>query len=146
MIKDFDKMFEGFDKVFNKIDDIMASININGKEYGGTSIIVRNNKITVNGVDVTPDSKQVNIVVTGDIDTLNADYCDKITVNGNAKEVQATSGDIECRDVQGDVRTTSGDVECGNVGGSIQTVSGDVKAENINGNVKTVSGDIKHRK
>lgn len=125
----------------------MSSVIINGKSYIGSTVKVSGNKITINGTDVTPDTKIVNITIEGDVDEVSADYCEKIVVNGNVKTLQTTSGDIECKDVQGDIKTTSGDVECGgNVGGSIQTVSGDVKAENISGNVKTLSGDIKYRK
>ena len=124
----------------------MSSVIINGKSYIGSTVKVSGNKITINGTDVTPDTKIVNITIEGDVDEVHADYCEKIVVNGNAKTVTTTSGDIECKDIAGDVKLTSGDVQCGNIGGSVQTVSGDVKAENINGSVKTLSGDIKYRK
>jgi len=133
--------------LFNIFDDVMASININGTKYQGSSVVIRNNKVIVNGKDVTPDTKVVNILVEGDVDKVSADYCEKIMVSGSAKTVQSTSGDIECGEVHGNIQTTSGDIECsGNVGGSVQTVSGDVKCENVSGNVKTLSGDIKKRK
>jgi len=124
----------------------MSSININGKSYIGSTVIVRNNKVTINGVDVTPDTKIVNIVVEGNVEEVSADYCDKIIVNGNVTTVTTTSGDIQCKDVAGNAKSSSGDIECGDVGGDVQSTSGDVKAENITGNVKTVSGDIKYRK
>ena len=140
----------------------MSSIIINGKSYIGGSVSVSKNKITIDGTDVTPDTKVVNITVNGDVDKVSADYCEKIIVNGNANTLTTTSGDIECKDVTGDIKVTSGDIECkdvtghikvtsgdiecSNVGGSIQTVSGDVKAENVSGNVTTLSGDIKYRK
>ena len=124
----------------------MSSIIINGKSYIGGSVSVSKNKITIDGTDVTPDTKVVNITVNGDVDKVSADYCEKIIVNGNVNSVTTTSGDIECKDVSGHIKVTSGDIECSNVGGSIQTVSGDVKAENVSGNVTTLSGDIKYRK
>ena len=124
----------------------MSSIIINGKSYIGSQVNVNGNKITINGTDVTPDTKIVNITIEGDVDEIHADYCEKIIVNGNVKNVSTTSGDIECKDVTGDIKGTSGDIQCGNIGGSVQTISGDVKAENISGNVKTLSGDIKYRK
>jgi len=132
-----------FDKLF---DDIMSTININGTKYQGSTVIVNGNRITVNGKDVTPDTKIINILVEGDINEVTADFCEKIMVTGNAKSVRTTSGDIVCHDVQGNVQTVSGDVECGNIGGSVATTSGDVKAENITGGVKTLSGDIKYKK
>jgi len=133
-----------FDNLF---DDIMASININGTKYEGSTVVIKGNKVTVNGKDVTPDTKVINIMVEGNVEKVSADYCEKIVVSGSAKTVQTTSGDIQCGEVQGNIQTTSGDIECsGNVGGSIQTVSGDVKCENVTGSVKTLSGDIKKRK
>lgn len=124
----------------------MSSIIINGKSYIGSSVKVSGNKITINGTDVTPDTKVINIQIDGDVDSIDVDYCEKVVVNGNVKSLNTTSGDVECGDVQGDIKGTSGDIQCGNVGGSVQTVSGDVKAENISGSVKTLSGDIKYRK
>jgi hypothetical protein len=132
--------------VKNFIKDIMATINMNGVKYEGSTVVIRNNKVTVNGVDVTPDTKIINILVEGDVEKVSADYCEKIVIAGNAKSVQTTSGDIQCKDVEGNVVTTSGEIECGNVGGNVQTVSGDVKAENITGKVNTLSGDIKYKK
>ena len=124
----------------------MSSIIINGKSYIGSSVKVSGNKITINGTDVTPDTKVINIQIDGDVDSIDVDYCEKVVVNGNVKSLNTTSGDVECGDVQGDIKGTSGDIQCGNVGGSVRTVSGDVKAENISGSVKTLSGDIKYRK
>jgi len=122
------------------------AININGKSFVGRNIVMSGNKIIIDGVDVTPDSKNIEITVNGNLDSLKVDMCDKITVNGNVNELSTTSGDVDCKDVTGDVKTLSGDIECGNVGGSVQTTSGDIKAENITGSAKTLSGDIKYRK
>jgi hypothetical protein len=121
-------------------------VNINGKSFSGRSIVVTNNKVIIDGVDVTPDSKHIDIVVDGNIDKLDIDMCDNLMVKGNVGTLASTSADVECGDVTGSVNTVSGDIECGNVGGSITTTSGDVKCENVTGNVKTLSGDIKHRK
>lgn len=119
---------------------------INGIRYEGRSISVSGNKVVIDGKDVTPDSKKINILVEGNLEKINVDYCEKIVVGGNVKEITTGSGDVECGDVTGNVHASSGDIECGNVGGNVETMSGDVKCENVSGNVKTVSGDIKHRK
>jgi len=124
----------------------MASINMNGKIYSGRSVSISNNKVIVNGVDITPDSKIINIIIEGDVDKIEVDYCESVAVNGNAQTIRTTSGDIICKDVKGDVQSTSGDIEAGNVGGSIQTVSGDINCNDVNGNVKTLSGDVKYKK
>jgi hypothetical protein len=119
---------------------------MNGKSYIGDSIVVRNNKVIIDGVDVTPDSKVITITVEGNIEELHVDCCNSLIVNGNVGLLNTQSGDVECKDVIGNLNLTNGDVECGNVGGSIQTVSGDIKCWNVNGNVYTSSGDIKYRK
>lgn len=125
----------------------MSQVIINGRSYIGNQITVINGKVIVNGEDCTPDSKEINIQVDGNIDELRVDVCQKCIVNGNAGHVQTGSGDFEISgDITGNLQTGSGDVECANVGGSIQTGSGDVKCNNVSGNVKTGTGDIKYRK
>ena len=109
----------------------MNTITINGNTYSGNNIVVTNGKVIVNGKDVTPDSKEINISVQGDIDELKVDSCNKVSVTGNVKSVSTKSGDIDI---------------AGNVEGSVQTMSGDVDCGNINGAISTMSGDIKHRK
>jgi hypothetical protein len=109
----------------------MSTITINGNTYSGNSIVVTNGKVVINGKDVTPDSKEINIFVVGDIEQLKVDDCDKISVNGNVKSISTQSGDVE----------VTGDVD-----GSISTMSGDVDCENVQGSISTMSGDVKHRR
>ncbi len=126
---------------------IKNMININGKSYEGENITITNSKVFINGKEVgTEDSKQITITVTGNIENLKVDHCEKIDIMGTIKDVQLTSGNINCGNVTGNVKTTSGDVDCSDVGGSIQTVSGNVDASNIKGETSTVSGNIKYRK
>jgi hypothetical protein len=150
-MKDFFRDIENFfgdleDSIENIFDKSKNMVNINGKSFEGRNVIVTNNKVIIDGVDVTPESKTINITVDANIDKLDVDVCDKVIVNGNVNELATASGDVDCKDVTGSVRTVSGDIECGNVGGDVSTTSGDVKAENIAGNVKTLSGDIKYKK
>jgi hypothetical protein len=142
------KIFSGFNTVQTIItDSSMSTITINGVTYqGGNSVVAIGNKVLIDGKDVTPDAKIINITVDGDIDSVSAEYCQKIIVNGNAKTVTSQSGDIECKDVTGSVKTMSGDVEAGNVGGDISTMSGDVKCGTVAGSVRTTTGDIKNAK
>jgi hypothetical protein len=123
----------------------MGSININNMGYVGKSIIVTKNKIIIDGVDVTPDAKIVNITVTGDVEAVSADICEKITVTGNVKTISTTNGDVKCGNVEGNVSLTNGDIECGDVKGDVHNMSGDIKCGTVGGNVKTMSGDIKHK-
>lgn len=139
----FDDLQDSIENIFDKSNNM---ININGKSYSGRNVTIINGKVVVDGVDLTPEGKTINITVDANIDKLDVDMCDKVIVNGNVNELTTASGDVDCKDVTGCVKTVSGDIECGNVGGDVSTTSGDVKAENITGNVKTLSGDIKYKK
>jgi hypothetical protein len=106
-------------------------IIINNKKYEsvGQSISIINGKIVIDGNNVTPDTKKINIVVDGDIENIHVDYCESIKIKGNVSNgVNTTSGDVEIDgNVTGNVKTTSGDIRCNNVGGEISTISGNVK-------------------
>ena len=129
----------------------MNRVIINGVTYeGGRNISVSNNKVTIDGKDVTPkDTLEVNINVEGSVENLKVDYAKTIIINENVEGyVQTSSGDVEVGGfVAKGIQTTSGDVEVeGNVTGNVQTTSGDVKCKKVEGNVNTLSGDIKHKK
>ena len=110
-----------------------STIVINGNSYIGSSISISNGKITINGEDVTPDSKEISISVNGNIDFLQVDACNKVSVVGNVGGVTTKSGDVDISgDVVGGIQTMSGDVDCGNIGGSISTMSGDIKYKKLN--------------
>jgi hypothetical protein len=106
----------------------MNTISINGVTItAGRSINIRNGKITVDGGDVTPDAKQIKIEITGNVERLEADCCETITVNGDCGPVSTQSGDVKVGGaVSGPVQTMSGSVVCGSVGGSVSTMSGSV--------------------
>lgn len=109
----------------------MSTITINGNTYSGNQIIVNNGKVKVDGIDFTPESKEINISVVGNIEKLEVDSCNKISVEGSVKSILTKSGDVE---VDGDII------------GSVQTMSGDVNCVYVSGNVSTMSGDIKCKK
>ena len=107
----------------------MASISINGKTYSGNNVVVKNNKVYVDGDLFTDDvyCKQINVNIVGNIIELDVDSCDSITVNGTVGSVITSSGDVIINgDVNGGVSTKSGDVNCGNVNGTVSTISGDI--------------------
>lgn len=106
----------------------MGKITINGVSYSGNNITVINGKVIIDGNDVTPNFKNIEILVDGNIDKLSVDSCDKLMVNGNVGQIKSTSGDVEVLgNIDGDVTSTSGDIKCGNISGSVKTVSGDIK-------------------
>ena len=121
-------------------------ITINGKNIFGKNINISNGKVIIDGVDMTPDSKEITINVMGNIDTLDVDYAKEIKVNGDINKASTGSADITCVNITGGARTGSGDIECVTLNGDVQTGSGDVKSTTITGSVKTGSGDIKYRK
>ncbi len=120
-------------------------IKVNQTSYSGRSVTIINNKVYIDGKDVTPDAKEINISVEGDIEKLEVDYCSKLEVKGNVGSLRSGSGDVICGDVTNGLTTGSGDVTCGNIAGNVSTGSGDVEANNISGSVKTGSGDIEYR-
>jgi autotransporter translocation and assembly factor TamB len=110
----------------------MNTIRINGMSISASgNLSVINGKVFVNGVDVTPESKEINIVVTGNVEELKVDACSKVSITGEVGNIKTQSGDVDIS---------------GNVGGSVQTMSGDVDCGNISGSVSTMSGDVKHRR
>lgn len=108
-------------------------ISINGATFKGKNIQVRDNKVYLDGKlqPISKDTKIVNIVVNGDINSIEVDVCENIEVSGNATDIQTVNGDVKIE---------------GQVGGNIKTVNGDVKTKgSILGGVKTVNGDIKSK-
>lgn len=110
----------------------MASISVNGVTISGLgrSVVIHDGKVIVDGKDVTPaDVKEINITINGNVDKVEADACQTISVTGDVGNVKTLSGDITVTgDVKGSVQTMSGDVDCGgSVAGSVSTMSGDVK-------------------
>lgn len=107
-------------------------IKINGNIVGGNlvgrNVSVINGRVIVDGKDLTPEEKVINIEVTGNIDLLSADACTQISVKGDVKTVKTMSGDVDIS---------------GNVNGSVSTMSGDVTAQKIEGNASSMSGDIR---
>jgi hypothetical protein len=82
--------------------------------------------------DVTPDAKEINITVEGNIEELSVDCCNKISVTGDVGSVKTQSGDVDVTgNVNGSIQSMSGSVDCGNVSGSISTMSGSVKHKKV---------------
>ena len=122
-----------------------TSISINGQVFQSPTgnITMTNNKILIDGKDVTPSEKEIYIIVNGDINTLECDAAEEINVIGMVDSLKTTSGDVTVAgNVTKSINTTSGDVKIKGNTGNVKTTSGDVKAKNINGAVNTMSGDI----
>lgn len=124
----------------------MNKITINGNTYSGNNVVISNGKVIIDGKDFTPETKIINIHVEGNIDELKVDNCNKLLVNGNAKNIKTQSGSVEVSGaVSGDIRTISGSVNCGDVNSYIQTTSGSVECGKVGGKINTISGSVKHK-
>jgi hypothetical protein len=98
---------------------------VDGREFNGSSVVISNGQVTVDGV--TQDgtlSGPINVTVHGDVQSLE-NHSGRVIAQ-NVGEISTGSGDVDCGDVGGSIRAGSGDVECCNVGGNIRTGSGDV--------------------
>ena len=123
-----------------------CSIKVNGITYNGSNLKMTNNKIIIDGVDVSPDSKIINVLVHGDVNNLSVDSADEIVVAGDCTQVNTSSGDVEVGGNVDKINTTSGDVKVdGDVNGSVSSSSGDIECSKILGNASTRSGDIDKR-
>jgi hypothetical protein len=123
-----------------------SKIVINGKTYVGDNISVhRDGTVKINGKAVDPTTdKIINISIEGNVDTLDVEHANEITIKGDCGKVDSGSGNVSAENIYGDVKTGSGKVKVSKtVTGNVQTGSGDVTAETINGSVRTGSGDIK---
>ncbi len=111
----------------------MGSIKINGTTYSGRTITIVNGKVIINeeikgGKDVTPDGKEINILVEGGIDILTVDACNVVGVEGNVGEIKTMTIEVKINgNVSGNVKTMSGNVTCLEVYGKVETMSGDIK-------------------
>lgn len=120
-------------------------ININNNYHKGKNITIINGKVYIDGKDVTPDAKEINISVEGNIENLWVDHANAISIKGDINKVKTGSGDISCGNITGGAQTGSGDIDCGVINGDVQTGSGEVNATTISGSVTTGTGDIKYK-
>lgn len=108
-------------------------ISINGKVFGhGNNICIQNGKVIIDGVVSESSEKVINITIDGDVDTLDVDCANQISITGNVKKVKTQTGDVDIS---------------GNVEGNVETQTGDVDIEgSVSGDVDTTTGDIKYRR
>ncbi len=99
----------------------MATINIFGKLFSGLKIKTDNGKVIIDGKEVADLGKDrnINITVTGNVESLNCNTC---VINGNVLgNVEANT--VTCGDIKRDVEANT--VYCKNV-------LGDISANTVN--------------
>lgn len=74
----------------------LNTVRINGTTIvsSGRSVVIKNGQVIIDGVDVTPDSKNITIEIQGNVDKIEVGACDKINVTGNVSVASTQSGDI----------------------------------------------------
>ena len=99
--------------------------------FSGKNITVNNNNIFVDGIDVTPNTKEINISVEGNIEQLEISACNKCLINGDVGIIKTQSGSVEVNgNIKGSISTMSGSVDCeGSIEGSVSTMSGNIKSK-----------------
>lgn len=110
--------------------------------FHGEKVSIAGGKVLIDGTEVASEASKLQIHIEGNIQQLQVDAAQSITVSGSAGDVRTHSGDVKCGAVSGSVQTESGDVSCGDVGGSVATSSGDIQAQAIQASARSDSGDI----
>jgi hypothetical protein len=115
--------------MFKKIIKYMAKIFINGITYTGNTVSIVDSRIIIDGVNVTPEAKIINIKVEGDIQQLNGGISD-IVVDGNVGELKTSVGNVTVSgSVTGNVTTSTGNVKVGgSIRGSVKTSIGNINS------------------
>ena len=128
-------------------------ININGFTFQyddkNDLISIKNGKVYINGkLQNVEDSKEIAITIDGNVNKLDIDCCNTLSIKGDVASLNNGAGDVEIEGTVGSVKSGSGDVSVnGSASGNIETGSGDVDIDgNVAGNVDTRSGDIRFKK
>lgn len=134
---------------WDEMGDREATVSINrvvNRVVSNGSVVVSNGEVWINGqqVQIAQNVRNITIEIAGNINDLQVDACNSVSVHGNVGTIRTGSGNVNVTgNVDRDVQTGSGEIEVGeNVGGNVTTGSGDVSATSINGAVRTASGDI----
>ena len=78
------------------------------------NMIINNGKITVDGMSLEEwynrdDVVVINITVNGDVESINADSCDTISINGNANYVNTKNGNVSVSgNIEGNAESKNG--------------------------------------
>ena len=121
----------------------MNRVTINGKTFeGGRSVTIINNRVMIDGKDVTDKSKPKDGIVTIKVDgVLESLTTDADVVAGLVKGNIDAGGSVSCDDVDGDV-DAGGSVNCGAVGGDVDA-GGSVNCGKVGGDVDA-GGSVRH--
>ena len=91
----------------------MGTVSINGKTYTGNNVTITGDSVYIDGKlhdDSNDDSKTINVVVNGDLDSIEVETCNRITVNGDSKFINSKNGNIHASNVFGNIETKNGNI------------------------------------
>lgn len=108
----------------------VRTVNVNGKDFAGSSVEQRDGRTFVDGKDFTDQLAPVVelvVIVQGNAGNIEAHGCSKVSVGGDSGSVKSHGGDVTIGGaVGGDVLAHGGDVKCGPVSGSVKAHGGDI--------------------
>ena len=91
------------------------------------NVVISNGKVIIDSKDLTPDAKEINIQITGDVQKVEIDNCNQLKINGKCNTVSSHNGNVEIEgDVLNSVSTHNGNVRCNNIAGSVSTRNGSI--------------------
>jgi hypothetical protein len=95
----------------------MGTITINGMTFSGNSVSIINDRMIIDGVEVTKGLQGVTLLkIEGTVDRLDSSA--SIEMHGSIGGNVTAGGSIHCDDVGGSV-SAGGSVHCGDVSGNI---------------------------
>lgn len=113
------------------LDITPEGVESDSAKYSSSTITTQVMRVSNHGTSTVITSGTrigINIEVNGNVETINVDTCDAITVNNGAvNTINAKYGSIRCGDVLGDIDAKYGSIKCGNVSGSIDAKYGSIK-------------------
>lgn len=120
--------------ITNVVSEGNGTITINGEQYSGNSVSIKNNDIYIDGVKVDRKDrigKSDGITIKGNVASIITDKSVKVdgVIIGNVK----AGGSVSCDDIGGDV-VADGSVNCDDIQGNVRA-GGSINCERIIGRV-----------
>jgi hypothetical protein len=122
----------------------VGTINISGRSFSGNNITIINDRIYVDGKDITDDAGEgakgiVKIEITGDVKLVNCDR--SVSIKGNVNGDVKSGGSLNCDNITGNAES-NGSMNAGNIGGNARS-GGSMNCGKVSGSV-TAGGSVRH--
>ena len=122
----------------------VGTINISGRVFQGNDLTIINDRIYVDGIDVTEQGGPaptgiVRIEVTGDVQIAKCDR--SLDIKGNVLGDATSGGSMNCGDIGGNARS-NGSMNADNITGNAQS-GGSMNCGKVGGSI-TAGGSVRH--